>query len=155
MDRESRFDDEFGASTGDARENDPALPGYTDEDDRLFRSHFQHANRFADRSYEDAQPAYRFGYTAAGDPRHAGKAFDEIEKDLENGWFNERLSGDEWQTVRDYAREGFERGRRIGFVSGTGALGGSPSHQRPSYSDPVAGGVDPTAPDSPEQQHGA
>lgn len=155
MDRESRFDDEFGASTGDARENDPALPGYTDEDDRLFRSHFQHANRFADRNYEDVRPAYRFGYAAGGDPRHLGKEFDEVEKDLENGWFNEKLSGDEWQTVRDYAREGFERGRRIGFVSGAAALGGSPSHQRPSFSDPVPGGIDPTAPDSPEQQSGA
>ena len=97
---ESRFDDEFGASTGDKRENDPSLPGFTEEDDRLFRSHFQHANRFADRSYQDARPAYAFGYAASGDPRHAGKGFDEVEKDLENGWMNERFPGDEWQTVR-------------------------------------------------------
>jgi hypothetical protein len=152
---ESRFEDEFGASTGDKRENDPSLPGFTEEDDRLFRSHFQHANRFADRSYEDARPAYAFGYAASADPRHAGKGFDEVEKDLESGWMNERFSGDEWQTVRDYAREGFERGRRTGFMTGTAALGGSPSHQRPSFSDPIAGGIDPTAPDSPEQQEGA
>jgi hypothetical protein len=152
---ESRFEDEFGASTGDKRENDPSLPGFTEEDDRLFRSHFQHANRFADRRYEEARPAYAFGYAASGDPRHAGKGFDEVEKDLENGWMNERFSGDEWQTVRDYAREGFERGRRTGFMTGTAALGGSASHQRPSFSDPVAGGIDPTAPDSPEQQEGA
>ena len=152
MDQDSHFQEEFGASTGDTRENDPSLPGFTEEDDRLFRSHFQHANRFADRSYEGARPAYAFGYAAANDPRHAGKDFDEVERDLESGWMNERLPGDEWQTVRNYAREGFERGRRIGFMSGTAALGGSPTHQRPSFSDPVAGGIDPTAPDSPEQQ---
>jgi hypothetical protein len=147
-------EDEFGASAGDTRENDPSLPGFTEEDDRLFRSHFQHANRLADRAYADAAPAYRFGYSAAVDPRFAGKEFDQVEQDLEGGWLNERFSGDEWQSVRDYAREGFERGRRIGYLTGGEVLGGSPSHQRPSFADPVAGNVDPTSPDSPEQQHG-
>jgi hypothetical protein len=51
--------------------------------------------------------------------------------------------------VRDYAREGFERGRKIGFVSGASMLGGSASHQRPSFADPLAENTDPTAPDSP------
>lgn len=148
------LEDEFGASTGDKRENDPSLPGFTDEDDRLFRSHFQHANRFADRGYDDARPAYAFGYAAAADPRYAGKDFDQAEKDLEGGWLNERFKGDEWQTVRDYARAGFERARNIGFAPGTSALGGSPSHQRPSFADPLAGGIDPTSPESPEQQNG-
>jgi hypothetical protein len=151
MENDSRFDEEFGASTGDARENDPSLPGFTEEDDRLFRSHFQHASRLADRSYADAVPAYRLGYAAAVDPRYTGKDFDQVEKDLEGGWLNERFSGDEWQSVRVYAREGFERGRKIGYITGGEALGGSPSHQRPSFADPIAGNIDPTAPDSPEQ----
>jgi len=143
------FDEpEFGASTGDVRENDPSLPGFTDSDP-LFRSHFQHANRFADRAYEDVQPAYRLGFDAAGDERFAGRSFDEAETDLEGQWLNVRPAGDEWQSVRDYAREGFERGRHIGFVSGTSMLGGSDSHQRPSFSDPLPDNTDPTAPDAP------
>ena len=150
MEQDPRFDEpEFGASTGDVRENDPSLPGFT-ENDPLFRSHFQHANRLADREYEDVRPAYRLGFGAAGDARYAGKSFDEAEKDLENDWLNVRFAGDVWQSVRDYAREGFERGRHIGFVSGTSMLGGSRSHQRPSFSDPLPAGTDPTAPDSPE-----
>ncbi|HWC45510.1 MAG TPA: hypothetical protein VG868_05285 [Casimicrobiaceae bacterium] len=150
MEQDPRFDEpEFGASTGDVRENDPSLPGFT-ENDPLFRSHFQHANRLADREYEDARPAYRLGFGAAGEARYAGKSFDEAEKDLENDWLNVRVAGDEWQSVRDYAREGYERGRKIGFVSGASMLGGSASHQRPSFSDPLPAGTDPTAPDSPE-----
>jgi hypothetical protein len=141
---------EFGASTGDLRENDPSLPGYTEED-RLFRSHFQHANRLADRSYEGVRPAYRFGYDAASDPRFAGKAFDVAEKDLEGDWLNIRFANDEWQSVRDYAREGFELRRKIGVV-GTARLSGSDGSQRPSFADPLADDIDPTAPDSPENR---
>jgi hypothetical protein len=144
------FDEpEFGASTGDARENDPSLPGFT-ETDPLFRSHFQHANRLADRAYEDVRPAYQLGFGAAADPRYVGRDFDEAETDLEGDWLNVRLAGDEWQSVRDYAREGFAQGRRIGFVSGAGMLSGSETHQRPSFADPLPNEMDPTAPDSPE-----
>src|SRR6266550_399479 len=111
MERDLHSEDEFGSSTGDARENDPSLPGFTNEDERLFRSHTQHA--------------FRFGYEASGDVRFAGKAYDE------------------WQSVRLYARDGFEGGRQIGFSAGGGVIGESPSHERPSFSDPVAGNIDP------------
>lgn len=149
MRQDPGFDDpEFGASTGDARANDPSLPGFT-ENDPLFRSHFQHANRLADRAYEDVRPAYRLGFEAASDGRFAGRSFDEAETDIEGDWLNVRLAGDEWQSVRDYAREGFERGRQIGFVSGASTRG-SDSRQRPSFADPLAANTDPTAPDSPE-----
>jgi hypothetical protein len=131
------MDTEFGDSTGDARENDPSLPGFT-ESDVLFRSHVQHA--------------YRFGLDAAGDPRFAGKAFEEAEKDLEGGWLSVRFADDEWQSVRDYAREGFIHGRQIGIAGSGGVIGETPSHERATFSDPIAGGIDPTAPDSPEQQ---
>lgn len=132
------MDSEFGSSTGDARENDPSLPGFTDESDVLFRSHVQHA--------------YRFAYNAAGDPRFAGREFDEAEKDLEAGWLNVRFAGDEWQTVRDFAREGFNQGRHIGVAGTGGVIGETPSHDRPSFADPIADGIDPTSPDSPEQE---
>ncbi|MFL5616247.1 MAG: hypothetical protein ACJ796_21455 [Gemmatimonadaceae bacterium] len=139
---------EFGTSTGDLRENDPSLPGFT-ESDPLFRSHFQHANRFADKAYEDARPAYQLGFAAAHDARYAGKSFDEAEKDLEKGWLSVRFRGDQWQTVRDYAREGFEQARRIGFVKGS-RPSGSDAERRPSYADPLSDNADPTSPGSPE-----
>jgi len=131
------MDNEFGSSTGDARENDPSLPGFTTDDDRLFRSQSQHA--------------FRFGYDAAGNPRFSRKDFEDVEKDLEGDWLNVRLSGDEWQAVRGAARAGYERGRQIGIAGIGGVIGDTPSHERPSYSDPVADGIDPTSPESPEQ----
>jgi hypothetical protein len=151
--REPHFaEPEFGAATGDVRENDPSLPGFTPDDEVVFRSYFQHANRFADRSYEDVRPAYQLGYAAGRNPQYEGADFESAEKDLENQWLNVRLPRDEWQTVREFAREGFERGRRIGFIAGSGALGGTPSHQRPSFADPLPENVDPTSPDSPENR---
>ena len=108
------------------------------EEDPLFRSHSQHA--------------FRFGYQAAGDPRFAGKEFEEAEKDLEGDWLNVRLPGDDWQAARVYAREGFERGQEIGISGSGGVIGATPSHERLSFADPVPGNIDPTAPDSPEQR---
>lgn len=144
-------DGEFGSSTGDLRENDPSLPGYTPED-RLFRSHFQHANRFDDRAYEDVRPAYRLGFDAAGDRRFAGREFEQVERDLEHNWLNIRVRDDQWQMVRDYVREGFAQGHRIGIVDGVSQLGDSDTHRRPSYADPVAENIDPTSPESPENR---
>jgi hypothetical protein len=153
--REAEFPEPpFGSSTGDQRENDPSLPGFTDDDDLVFRSYFQHASRFTDRSYEEFRPAYRLGYDAARDPRFADRDFETAETDLEDQWLNVRLRDDqEWQTVRDFAREGFHRGRGIGFVSQDTLQGDSTeSHQRPSFSDPLSGDVDPTSPESPENR---
>jgi hypothetical protein len=130
------MESEFGSSNGDLRENDPSLPGFT-EDDRLFRSRSQHA--------------FRFGYDAAGDPHFASRQFEEAEKDLEAEWLNVRLPGEEWQVARADARDGFYRGREIGISGSGGVIGETPSHERQSFADPIAGGIDPTEPDSPEE----
>ena len=144
-----RFETETGASTGDARENDPRSAGFTEADDRLFRSHFQHVNRLADRSYEQVRPAYQLGYSAA--LRDDALTFDEIETDLANGWLNVRTAHGDWATIRELARVGFERGRGFGRVDGMPPVGTTPSHTRESFSDPLAANTDPTAPGSPEQ----
>jgi hypothetical protein len=142
MDRDER--------AGEERTENAQPSGLPAEEDRLFRSHFRHVNRLEGRSFDEVRPAYELGYGAAADPRFAGRAFDEVEKDLEGGWLNVRTHGGEWQAVRDCAQEGFERGRRLGFVDNE-FLADTPSHHRASFSDPVAGGIDPTSPDSPEQ----
>jgi hypothetical protein len=135
------FGGETGASTGDRRENDPRAAGFTESDDRLFRSHFQHANRLVDRSYEEVRPAYQLGYSAAlrGQPVE----FEEIETDLENGWLNVRTAHGDWATVREMARAGFERARGFGRVGQMPPIGTTPSHTRESFSDPVSENTDP------------
>lgn len=150
---------EFGDETGDRRENDPGSPGYTPEDDRVFRSHFQRANRLADRAYEQVRPAYALGREAARDPVRGARSFDDVEPELREGWMTVRTAAGDWTSVRDFAREGFERGRDLGFHKSDAAIGTTPSHERPSFRDPVSDNMDPTAPESPEQtldwQHGS
>ncbi len=131
----NRFESETGASTGDARENDRRAAGFTDSVDRLFRSHFQHVNRLADRSYEQVRPAYQLGYSAA--LRGEAVSFEEMETDLANGWLNVRTAHGDWATVRDFVRAGFERARGFGRVSGMPPVGTTPSHSRASFSDPL------------------
>lgn len=148
---EKPFIEETGAATGDHRENDPHCAGFTPEQDRIWRSHFQHVNHLADRSFDQVRPAYELGYAAGRDERYSGHRFEEIETDLENGWLNVRAAGGEWESVREYVRTAFESARSTGFEPRVYELGGTPSHDRPSYSDPVADCVDPTAPSSAEQ----
>jgi hypothetical protein len=143
-----RFETETGASTGDARENDPRSAGFTDANDRLFRSHFQHVNRLADRSYAQVRPAYQLGYSAA--LRADTAAFEEIETDLENGWLNVRTAHGDWAMVRELARAGFEHARGFGRVVDMPPVGTTPSHSRESFSDPVLGSGDSISPASPD-----
>ena len=79
-------------------------------DDEFFRSHFERVNHLADRSYEQVRPAYRLGHDAADAACRDGHCFEEIEKDLENGWLNIRVGGGDWASVREFVRVGFDRG---------------------------------------------
>lgn len=133
----SDFGEEDGASTGDLRANDPRDAGFSDETDRLFRSHFQRVNPLADRTYEQAKGAYQAGYAAARNPAYAGKRFNEIETDLENGWLNVRTGAGDWASVRALAQTAFEHAQTQGRITETTLPDTS---DRPSYSDPVADG---------------
>jgi hypothetical protein len=127
--------EETGAGTGAARENDPRAAGFTDERDRLFRSHFQHANHLADRGYDATRPAYQLGYAAGADPCNDGKCFAEVEETLENGWLNVRTAAGDWATVRAFAEEAFNMGRSHGRVTDMPSVD---EEERPSFTDPLA-----------------
>jgi len=125
------WEDETGAATGDARENDPRSAGFTNRDDRLYRSQFQRANRLADRA----------------DPRGS----DEIEKDFENGWLNVRVGKGDWAAAPDVGGIASDRVKQ-GRVTGMPPAGTSPTHDRVSFSDPIADNIDPTSPASADHQ---
>lgn len=145
-----RFPEETGAGSGDARENEPQDAGFTPEDERAFRSHFQRANRRDDVSYEQARPAYALGYVAA-DSCPDGVCFEDVEQRVENGWLSVRTPRGDWASVREFARAGFEQRQSMGRVLDATPAGTTRSHDRPSFSDPVPADLDPTAPASPEQ----
>jgi uncharacterized protein (TIGR02271 family) len=72
--------------------------------------------RFAEtggRDYDSARPAYQLGHAAGYNPDYAGRSFEEIEPDLRRGWTDDVAeSTDEWENVRGYARDAFERGQQ-------------------------------------------
>jgi hypothetical protein len=106
---------------------------FLDDDDSLFRSHFSRVNRLADVGYEQVSPAYKLGQRAGADPFNEGCDFEQIEKDLENGWLSIRVGGGEWASVREFARTGFDRGR-VGRVSNAPP---ADSEETPPFADPL------------------
>jgi uncharacterized protein (TIGR02271 family) len=82
-----------------------------------FRQHF--AGRRGDlagtavdtRTFDDAEPNYRRGFTAAHDQRYAGRNFEDVEPDLRR---QHHSTGDDnaWERLREEIREGFDRARR-------------------------------------------
>ena len=59
-------------------------------------------------TYEHHRPAYRYGVDAGR--QHVGRAFHEVEGDLERGWHQARRASDAaWQDMKHAARDAFER----------------------------------------------
>jgi hypothetical protein len=122
-----------------------AAPTHYDEShDREYRAHYEtDPERLADRSYDSARPAYQLGHLAARNPDYARRDFDSIEADLQRGWGEDiRAKHGDWSSARRYAREAFhrERARNQGRTQAELNMGGTESHQRPSFSDPIPHG---------------
>jgi hypothetical protein len=117
---------------------------YGVDHDREYRAHFESdPRRVADRSFEIARPAYALGHLAARNPDYARRDFESIENDLVRGWSdNLRAEHGEWSVVRRYAKEAYtrERARGQGRTPVDLNMGGSETHQRPSFADPIPSG---------------
>jgi hypothetical protein len=94
----------------------------THDDDKFYQSHYEtSSNRVADRSYEHVRPAYQLGHIASLNPDYAGRDFEAVESDLQRGWNDDvRNQHGDWQSVRGYARDAYQRGRSS---TGMGAAG--------------------------------
>jgi hypothetical protein len=117
---------------------------YSPDHDREYRNHYESdTERLPDRPYETARPAYQLGHLAARNPDYARRTFESIEGDLQRGWSDDVRAGyGDWRVARRYAREAFvrERGRTQGRAKVELNMGGSETHQRPSFSDPIPPG---------------
>src|SRR5215204_4772850 len=89
-----------GKAAADAASNIDAT------DDNYYRQRFSETGG---RDYDTARPAYHLGHVAGFDPDYEGRSFEEVEPDLRRGWTSAG-TGD-WDNVRDYARDAFERGQ--------------------------------------------
>lgn len=75
-------------------------------DDAHYRQRFAETGG---RDYGTARPAYHLGHVAGSNPEYEGRSFDEVEPDLRRGWTS--AGTDNWDDVRDYARDAYDRGR--------------------------------------------
>jgi hypothetical protein len=82
---------------------------FSEEDDRYWREN--HGNRaYANpaSTYEDYQPAYRYGTDAAH--RYRGKTWDQVEGDLAGGWDRARgTSPHPWEHAKEAVRAAWHR----------------------------------------------
>lgn len=82
-------------------------------EDEYWRSSFTTRPYYrAGSTYEDYEPAYRYGWESATRPEYRGREFDDIDSDLERGW--EKAKGktrESWRDVKAAARDAWDRVR--------------------------------------------
>lgn len=102
------------------------------DDDNHYRSRHESmstsgsASRY---SYDDVRPAYQIGHLAGANPDYGNKSFNDVEPHLKGAYTT--AGQNNWDDVRGYASEGYERGRTVapqrgmGNSASTGAMTGS------------------------------
>jgi hypothetical protein len=74
-----------------------------------FRNNFSSTYAIRGYTYDRYEPAYRYGYTVAGDKRYAGKEWSAIEADIRSDW--EKNNQGAWQDFKDSIRYAWDRVR--------------------------------------------
>ncbi len=82
--------------------------GREEFDDSTFRSDFQNRYAASGASYDTYQPAYRYGYDMASDPRYEGRSFDDVESDLRTD-YGRRYPNSTWENMKDAIRSGWDK----------------------------------------------
>lgn len=86
---------------------------FSEEDERHYRTHWDsRVERPPELTYDRARIGYTIGHIAGRNPEYQGRRFEEIEPELRRGWAAEH--GGEWEAMRDYVRQGYERSRSVG-----------------------------------------
>ncbi len=82
--------------------------GRQEFDDSDFRADFDKRYAASGASYDTYQPAYRYGYDIASDPRYQGRSFDEVESDLRTD-YGRRYPNSKWEEMKDAIRSGWDK----------------------------------------------
>jgi len=96
--------------------NDPTIPvgypaAYDDALDADYRNHYQTVYGSANGAYDEFQPAYRYGYDLANDPRYVNNDWDTVENNARADW--ETRHEGTWDRFKDSVRYAWDsvRGR--------------------------------------------
>lgn len=93
-----------------------AATSYTSDDDAYYQNRYSTTSRAfgtsSGGSYETARPAYQLGHLAGVNPDYRGRDFEEVEPHLSSAYSSSGRN--DWNDVRDYARDAYSRGRDLG-----------------------------------------
>jgi hypothetical protein len=82
------------------------LRGNEETEDEYFRSHWE--KTYTGGTYQEYDPAYRYGESMAGNPGYKDKPFGEVESELRVTW-QERHPQSSWDKFKEAVRHGWER----------------------------------------------
>jgi uncharacterized protein (TIGR02271 family) len=77
--------------------------------DADFRQHYSTGSFGTEYTYEQVQPAYRYGYTLASDKRYKDRNWSDVESDIRTNW--ESSNKGTWDRFKDSIRYAWERAR--------------------------------------------
>jgi len=79
-----------------------------DADEEYFRSHWEKTLSYTGGTYQEYDPAYRYGESMAGNPGYKDKPFGEVESELRITW-ETRHPQSNWDKFKEAVRHGWER----------------------------------------------
>jgi hypothetical protein len=82
------------------------LRGNEETEDEYFRSHWE--KTYTGGTYQEYDPAYRYGESMAGNPGYEDKPFSEVESELRVTW-ERRHPQSSWDKFKEAVRHGWER----------------------------------------------
>jgi hypothetical protein len=86
-----------------------ALSDVGEEDENAYRTHFESFPARPDKvTYDRARTGYLLGHTAAYNPDYRGRAYEEVEPELRQGFTGDNAG--QYDALRDFTRYGYERG---------------------------------------------
>jgi uncharacterized protein (TIGR02271 family) len=81
------------------------------DSDSAYRSHYDSNYASSGGSYDDYEPAYRYGSQMRGDARYQGRNWDEVESDLRSDWDTRysRNGVSTWEKMKAAVRHGWDK----------------------------------------------
>ncbi len=73
-----------------------------------FRTHWQNTFSYGGGTYQEYDPAYRYGESMAGNPGYRDKPWEEVEPELRSGWESKHAQSS-WEKFKEAVRAGWER----------------------------------------------
>ncbi|NVD74595.1 hypothetical protein HUX88_29345 [Duganella sp. BJB1802] len=78
------------------------------DDAEYFRSHWEKTLSYTGNTYQEFDPAYRYGESMAGNPGYRDKPWEEVEPELRSDW-ESRHAQSSWEKFKEAVRAGWER----------------------------------------------